>query len=191
MQRLPSCLPRQLRSSSQSSPSEHGSIPRITRDARYRWDTLKKMNKHCSCHFISTCFAFIRLHVFLFFFCPICWLSNLSISITALSFFCVFLLSISFDLLSYTLASLGCLIGLFAWVCVYIRAEASYHHSLWGLSLCLVLFSSIDFESKPRRLPLTHFSLWCHFAYSAVPQLNKMDSGMMWGGQRKLRKWVH
>ena len=26
---------------------------------------------------------------------------------------------------------------------------------------------------------MTHFSLWCHFAFSAVPKLNKMDSGMM------------
>lgn len=53
MQRLRSCLPRQLRSSSQSSPSGLGSIPRTTRDARYRSDTLKEIYKHCSRHSFS------------------------------------------------------------------------------------------------------------------------------------------
>lgn len=42
-QRLRSCLPRQLRSSSQSSPSERGSTLRTTRDARYRSDTRDDM----------------------------------------------------------------------------------------------------------------------------------------------------
>lgn len=59
--------------------------------------------------------------------------------------------------------------------------------SPWGLSLSLVLSPSIDFESKARRVPLTHFSLRCHFACSAVPKLNKMDSGMMW--KRKQKTW--
>lgn len=61
--------------------------------------------------------------------------------------------------------------------------------SPWGISLCLVLSPSIDFESKAMQAPVTHFSLRCHFACSAVPKLNKMDSGNDARGKRKLGTW--
>ena len=73
-------------------------------------------------------------------------------------------------------------------VCVHTQAEAPIPASPWGPSLCLVLSPSIDFESKARRVALTPSPpppYRCHFACSAVPKLNKMDSGMMWGGERK------
>lgn len=144
------------------------------------------MYNHCSRHSFSiSIFRFYQVTLlltlsalFVGIVTPVCFNNY-----TSSFYFCEFLPSIFFEDLSYTLASLGCLFGLFACVCVHIQAEAPIPASPWGLSLCLVLFPSIDFENKPRRVPLTHFSLWCHFAYSAVPQLNKMDSGMMWGGK--------
>lgn len=142
----------------------------------------QKMSKHCSCHLISSCFAFYLITCRLILFLPyLLRLSHLSISIMvlALSFFCVFYY-LSFKLLSYTLASLGCLFGLLpVSVCVW---EQRSHTTipLADYPSFKFFFSSIDFESKPRLLLLTHFSLWCHFAYSAVPQSNKMDSGMIW-----------
>lgn len=105
------------------------------------------------------------------------------------SFFLLYISTIFFFLTSLPHP---CIVWVSFWFVAFFSLSVSAYTSRgpipaspWGLSLCLVLSPSIDFESKARRVPLTHFSLRCHFACSAVPKLNKMDSGMMWGGGGK------
>lgn len=129
-------------------------------------------------------------------FCPICWDCHILIITFPLSSFCKFLPSFSFfnsspTPLHHLIVFLVCYFLFLECLCLCAyTSRGPIPASPWGRSLCLVLSPSIDFESKARRVPLTHFSLRCHFACSAVPKLNKMDSGMIWGGKKgKRRTW--
>lgn len=133
MQRLRSCLPRQPRSSSQSSPSGLGSIPRTTRDARYRLDTLKEMYKHCSRHSFSiSIFRLYQITLLLTLSAPFVgivtpvYFNNCTSSFISVYFYHLYLLKSSCTPLYHWAVFLVCLP---VSVCIY-KQRPPYQHPL-------------------------------------------------------------